>query len=173
MKNQEKFKYKCYNCGIVGHKRSECKKSLKKNDSKNTSAEAKATVSKEDYYCFSAIRGSLRNDNMIWYLDSGASEHLVTTDKCLKNESLLETKIKIKSAKSGQFLMAEKIGDVKIKTVVADREIPVLIKDVLFVPGLELNLLSVRKLEMNGLKIVFEGGKGQIMKGKQILATPL
>lgn len=62
--------------------------------------------------------------------------------------------------------MAEKIGDVKIRAVVADREIPIVIKYVLFVPGLELNLLSVRKLEMNlkvvfeGLKVVFEGGKG-------------
>ncbi|KAK9737997.1 GAG-pre-integrase domain [Popillia japonica] len=41
------------------------------------------------------------------------------------------------------------------------------------VRGLELNLLSVRKLEMNGLKIVFEKGKGQIMKGTKILAIAL
>lgn len=148
------------------------RKLLKKNDSKISNTEAKATVSKEDYYCFPTIKESLWNDNIIWYLYSGASEHLVTTDKYLENERLLEMKVKIRSAKSGQFLMAEKIGDVKIGTIVADHEIPISIKDV-FVPGLELNLLSVWKLEMNGLKIVFEGGKGQIIKGNQILVTAL
>lgn len=56
---------------------------------------------------------------------------------------MLETKLQIKSAKSGQFLVAEKMGDVEIKTVVAAHDIPVIIKYVLFVPGLELNLLSV------------------------------
>ncbi|KAK9710422.1 Zinc knuckle [Popillia japonica] len=40
--NAEEFKFKCYNCGIVGHKRSECKKPQKRNDFKNSNAEAKA-----------------------------------------------------------------------------------------------------------------------------------
>ncbi|KAK9738940.1 Zinc knuckle [Popillia japonica] len=58
--NAEKFKFKCYNCGIVGHKRSECKKPQKRNDFKNSNAEAKAAVAKpseEECYCFPAMNG--------------------------------------------------------------------------------------------------------------------
>lgn len=36
-------------------------------------------VSKEDYYCFPVLKGSLGNGSITWYLDSGASEHLVKT----------------------------------------------------------------------------------------------
>ncbi|KAK9709142.1 hypothetical protein QE152_g26793 [Popillia japonica] len=44
--NTEKFKFKCYNYGIVGHKRSECKKPQKRNDFKNSNAEVKAATAK-------------------------------------------------------------------------------------------------------------------------------
>lgn len=45
---------------------------------------------------------------------------------------------------------------------VENTAIPITFKNIHFVPGLELNLLSVRKLvEINGYKVVFENGRGQ------------
>jgi hypothetical protein len=44
------------------------------------------------------------------------------------------------------------------KSVVGNKVYNIYISKVLIVPGLEINLLSVRKLEMQGLAVVFKQG---------------
>lgn len=41
---------------------------------------------------------------------------------------------------------------------------------VLLVKNLAYNLLSVRKLEINGFKVLFAGGKGTILKEDKVIA---
>jgi hypothetical protein len=43
-------------------------------------------------------------------------------------------------------------------------------REILIVPDLETNILSVRKLEMCGYKIVFEKGIGKICRGNRVIA---
>jgi hypothetical protein len=43
-------------------------------------------------------------------------------------------------------------------------------REILIVPDLESNLLSVRKLEMCGYKIVFEKGIRKICRGNRVIA---
>lgn len=47
----------------------------------------------------------------------------------------------------------------------------ILISGILSVPGLECNLFSVRKLEVNGFKVIFENGKGVVQKANTIVAV--
>lgn len=84
----------------------------------------------------------------------------------------MEIPVKIRSAKSGQYLIAEKASDVFIKTETEkNSETLIVIRDVLLIPGLELNLLSVRKLEMNSFKVLFENGQGKILKTNKVIAV--
>lgn len=81
----------------------------------------------------------------------------------LNDVKFLNDSIKIKVAKSGQYMQAKKCGSIKVKSIFYDKSYNITINNELHVPNLQYNLLSVRKLEMNGHKIVFENGQAKIM----------
>ena len=91
----------------------------------------------------------------VWYLDSGASFHM-TSDKSLF--SALEEK---------DLNMCIKMGDNRrysvsgVGTVAFQREhgAPLTLTDVMYVPGLKKNLVSVAMLEEKGYDVVFSKGK--------------
>jgi hypothetical protein len=64
--------------------------------------------------------------------------------------------IRIKIAKTGEYLLAKKKGNIQMTSVVDGEEYKINMRHILIVPDLEVNLLSVRKLEMSGYKIIFE-----------------
>lgn len=78
---------------------------------------------------------------------------------------------KIRIAKAGTMLTANKVGTINGTTIVNEKKIEVTINNVLYVPGLEFNLLSVSKLEANGFKVIFENRKGKILKDSQVYAV--
>jgi hypothetical protein len=99
-------------------------------------------------------------------------EHLniwVNDEQKLGNVKVLDEPIKIKIAKNNQMLFANKMGDINAMTTLNVTKY-IKIKDVLLVPNLTYNLLSIRKLEINSLKTVFENGKSTICKGSDIIA---
>jgi hypothetical protein len=107
----------------------------------------------------------------VWCLDSGASEHLVKNGNHVSNIQKLDHPVCIKIAKSGVTLKAETFGEFRGKSVVGNKVYNIYISKVLIVPGLEINLLSVRKLEMQGLAVVFKQGCGRILKGDKIISV--
>ena len=91
----------------------------------------------------------------VWYLDSSASFHM-TGDKELFSD--LEEKylqMHIEMGDNRQY-SANEIG-----TITFERESgkPFLLKDVMHVPGLKKNLVSVAMLEDRGYDVVFSEGK--------------
>jgi len=174
--NKSKFNYRCHHCGIVGHRRSDCRK-LKQQLEGNRycKKEKRASVATDTdetkAVSFSAVSNYKKNKNSTtWILDSGASEHMTKDENNLRNVKLLSKPIKICIAKAGTTLIANKVGTIFCTTMVNGKEIQVTINDVLYVPGLEFNLLSVSKLEANGLTVIFAHGKGRILKGTRVLA---
>ncbi|XP_073816655.1 ecdysteroid phosphate phosphatase isoform X1 [Musca autumnalis] len=125
---------KCYACGKRGHIRSQCKKY-------NNNA---AVMSAGDFNFCSA-------ENM-WIVDSGASSHM-SGDKTLFS-SLKEHKQKITLA-SGDCMYAEGIGDVHVKSEFTD----ITLTNVLFVPKLSANFISVYKMIEHGNKVNFSKEK--------------
>jgi len=111
------------------------------------------------------------NEKIIWYLDSGATDHLVNSDKYVENIKILERPIKIKVAKCEQYLIAKKKGDISMNCYVSGKITRVKVTNVLIVPNLEFNLISVSRLEMNGFKIVIENGKATIMLENKRIAV--
>ena len=185
--NERSFKYNCYKCGKSGHKRSDCMRkesgnkedcSWKNSKSANLAADLELDHNNEDFSFTSVARNYNTEYNrgknsacLSWYLDSGASEHMVSIDVFLSNTRLLKELVNIKVAKTGQTLISRKTGDIKASSIVDNSEMSITIKDVLLMPDLEFNLLSIRKLDMNGYRIDFENGKGSIIKGNKIVAV--
>ena len=61
-------------------------------------------------------------------------------------------------------LIANYIGDLSLITEVGDRKYQLLLRDVLFVPGLAMNLLSVPKLTASGHQVLITASKLEIIR---------
>lgn len=120
---------KCYSCGKRGHIKSQCK---------GTKKEAVMSMSSHE---------NVRASNM-WVLDSGASSHMCNDAKLFSTINKGEQTVTLAS---GDFVVAKGIGSVSVKTRVRD----ITLTDVLYVPSLHGNFLSVSKILQHGFLVQF------------------
>lgn len=177
MNSTSKFPFKCNYCEKVGHKLADCRKRKYDLKNKNKTTQSANTAgseesnSKSDSFCFSVTTRNNVSNEVKWYLDSGATEHLINGDIPLCNVEKLQVPIKIKIAKTGTYLLAKRSGEIQLLSLIDGNEVTITIKNALSVPQLTYNLLSVSKLEMNGFRITFENGQGLITKGNKRIAV--
>lgn len=154
-------KLKCFYCDKEGHIKRYCKEYLKskKSDSSDSEAEKKERKKKhklrsvrESFQEFSlTVRSSTKLCDD-WIVDTGASSHMC----CKKDlfDSLDESHTSRVYEASGESLKVAGIGKVILQVVNDSGKINRLIlNDVLYVPKLDSNLLSVRKACDNGLSL--------------------
>ncbi|KAJ0534888.1 putative RNA-directed DNA polymerase [Helianthus annuus] len=102
-----------------------------------------------------------------WIVDSGASQHMVNNDKDMFNVvDVSEFDIKV-GHPNGTSIKVLKIGNIKLMG-------DIILKDVFYVPGYHVNLLSVHRLARdNGVEVVFNEDSCvlQDFKSKKILVT--
>lgn len=112
--------------------------------------------------CFmSNIQGfeSVSTNELLFYIDSGCTDHLINDKSYFTDIMFLENPIKIAVAKNGNYMEAVGVGNVKVISKINGREIKCTIKNAFYVPNLRKNLLSVKQLEMANIKIVFNNGQ--------------
>ncbi|KAF2885036.1 hypothetical protein ILUMI_21152 [Ignelater luminosus] len=78
---------------------------------------------------------------------------------------------KISVAKCDEAITALKAGNIRGYLVVNGKMVKCTIKNVLFVPNLQHNLISITRLERSGLKTVFENSKAVIYKRSKIVGV--
>jgi len=103
-----------------------------------------------------------------WYIDSGATSHM-TNDRNFFTE-FHETKNEKVTVANGQHMMSEGVGDGYLHCQVSDETHKIPVRDVLYVPTLNSNLLSVKKLTKQGNIVKFEGDSCSILKGNKTYA---
>ncbi|KAF2879964.1 hypothetical protein ILUMI_26209 [Ignelater luminosus] len=81
-----------------------------------------------------------------FFVDSGCTDHLVKDD-----------------TKNGGFINAIGVGNIKAVSYFAKKKTECEIKNVLHVPELRRNLLSVKKLKMNGMTVKLENGEVKLL----------
>lgn len=145
---------KCYNCKQTGHYRNQCP-SFNKDSSNNKSHERKQTNA------FSAVflNGNFSKND--WYIDSGASAHLTTNEHWIKNVST-EHPIKEIVVANKETVPVKCSGDVSIATLTDNSEYDVIVEEVLCVPNLTTNLISVSQLIVKGNSVQFTNGGCEI-----------
>ena len=91
----------------------------------------------------------------VWYLDSGVSFHMTGDKELFSDLEEKDLQIHIEMGDNGRYSATE------IGTITFERESgnPFLLKDVMHVPGLKKNLVSIAMLEDKGYDIVFSDGK--------------
>lgn len=104
-----------------------------------------------DQLFFTCLSSHHEYSQDIWYMDSGCSSHMIGNRNCFVS---LDEKI------TSQVKLGDgKLHDVKGKGVISvqtKRGKSKLMHDVLYVPGLTQNLLSVGQLMKKGYKMIFD-----------------
>ncbi|XP_076303597.1 uncharacterized protein LOC143221871 [Lasioglossum baleicum] len=183
--NSQKRPGKCNYCKIPGHWARECRKKARDYpDTQNQrSFMAQGPVKNERYSV--GFDGNSNNDpflltaecskehHNVWFADSGATHHMSFQNDWFKNfESYPEKSCCVKVG-NGEKIDARGKGDVDVQIQGDDGIVRThTIKDVLYVPQIEKNLLSVYQTTMRGTKVTFEEG-GNTMRlernGKTII----
>ncbi|KAI5431666.1 hypothetical protein KIW84_035723 [Lathyrus oleraceus] len=138
--------FKCYNCDKVGHLAKDCRIEKKVEETTNLTLEAEAN----EGFLLMAQNEINTNDN-VWYLDSGASNHMCGHKHLFKEMRKIEdgnvsfgdaSKVKVEGKGTIRYLQKDGlIGS---------------IQDVYYVPNLKTNILSLGQLTEKGYSILMK-----------------
>lgn len=170
---------KCNHCGRKNHLKRDCfyYKRMIQNQSNNqedrprTIQTVQTTSNSESGFAFMA--GNLdtkpTKNEIIFLLDSGASDHLVNTLDVFNEVVDLMPPLKISIAKNDVFITATKRGSIP---VITNLGIEGVLQDVLYSHEVPYNLLSVRRIQQAGMSVIFNETEGvEIQKGGKSILT--
>ncbi|CAJ2645977.1 unnamed protein product [Trifolium pratense] len=144
-KNFDKSKVKCYNCEKLGHFADEC---WYKKDQQEANVAEESDVKS---VLMMATIGDECEKNEEWFLDSGCSNHMTPHREWLTNfDASKRSSIKLAD---GRKLAAEGIGNIVIKSKKGGK---VIISEVLYVPSMNCNFLSLGQLVQRGFSVSME-----------------
>lgn len=141
----------CYKCKQTGHYRNQCPL-LQKN---------------KQSHAFSVVFLNGNYSTNEWYVDSGASAHMSANKEWIRNANFTPCLSEITIANNMKVPVLCS-GSVQIST---NCNYDIIVKDVLCVPSLTTNLLSVSELIKNGNKVVFEENQCYIRNNKNVLVA--
>jgi hypothetical protein len=147
-------KVKCFVCKKFGHYAGQCpNRKKKKGGTAATTEEADFQAQFQRECAFHICCSSVESSPCIWYIDSGASSHMTGVREHFFD--LRGTKVRI-DISLGDDRVAIVAG---IGTVAFRRENlpPISFTDVLIVPGMKKNLISISTLQDRGLEVTFKG----------------
>lgn len=165
----------CHNCGQPGHFRNNCPQGGKQfdlrnklnakhtEDNDNKDNEGLANVSRHsEWYTAKSFNG---NQVENWIVDSGATQHM-----CKNEGSFFQLDITHKGniiVANGNKTPIMGKGNVRLTLASGNDRWDVELKDVLWVPGLNDNLVSVNQLGRKGYTAVFTQEACHLSKGSQ------
>ena len=169
-----KKEFKCYECGMKNHFRRNCP-NLKNKNRKWNENKSKANVARDDdnivliastNSAFSTT--SYKNDSFI--IDSGATNHLCFKKESFSNFQELNSKSSVQVG-DGKLLAVEGKGDVLLNLKLpSGKSLKCQLKNVLYVPKLAHNLISVSQITNDGKTIKFFDESCKIMQNDRMIA---
>lgn len=158
--------FKCYKCGQKGHYAANCtSKKEYENDGKgergknNARNDHKETAQRS----FVGVAGCCRMSVDTWVIDSGATSHMCTRRELFVQYEQHEETIEL-AAKN--YTTAIGKGTVLINSLCG---FEITLKEVLFVPGLQCNFISVGKVVANRCSVRFDPEYANIYDSKNIM----
>lgn len=169
----------CYYCGRKGHIKKDCRQRKadlggrrSPNSGRDNRPQAVVALMADDKPKPSWILtcDDFDRDDPInqWILDSGASRHITGYKELLHNIRPLQEE-RIITYGNGQQCLAAAEGDVILSRSISPN-VKLVLRDVLYVPGNALNLLSVSSATSNGAEFNFLPDKAFFYVGDELIA---
>jgi hypothetical protein len=147
-------KVKCFVCKKFGHYAGQCPNRKKKSGGTAATAEETDFQTQFQQECaFPVCCSSVEYSPDIWYIDSGASSHITSVRENFTDLRDTEVRIDI-SLGDNRIVTVAGIGTVSFRR---EDLPPISFTDVLLVPGMKKNLISVSTLQDRGLEVLFRG----------------
>ncbi|UYV63078.1 hypothetical protein LAZ67_2003065 [Cordylochernes scorpioides] len=140
---------KCYRCGKIGHIATNCRGMKQTNTRNRDNQHYQRKVNKSDNF-LAAL--NLTSDEDSWLLDSGATNHV-----CRNKDWFVD----LREVSSDPIMTAsgtteaKGYGHIFLQTSIHNESIEIKLNNVLYVPNMRRNLLSVSKIEENGNRVTF------------------
>lgn len=118
--------------------------------------------------CFTTTTESDKSSDERWIIDSGCTKHMTSSTACLGWWNPCAEKV---SLADGKTVTARGNGQGKITgRGLGGMPVEIKMKELLFVPGLSANVLSVSKINNEGYTVRFGAYDCQIMDGDTVIA---
>ena len=140
----------CFKCGKSGHIARFCKGSQGKD---KESAHKASKVEDEEEFAFATHGGGEKANMFTWIVDSGATQHMTSHRDAFHTYQPIVGK-KIYLGDNG-MVEALGVGQILVEVQVKGLTKKIRMEEVLHVPKLHANLISVSKLSLGGLKVHF------------------
>lgn len=157
----DKKRFKCHSCKKPGRFAKNCYK--KKADAKKRQTEESANIVEiiEDEESGNKFEVALTMNNKAsgckeWWIDSGASKHMTPKKKELCNHTAFKSPLKIRLADDSTILAYGK-GNSRAAVYDGKEKGSLLLTDVLYVPKLQIRLLSLPTMTEKGVTLQFKG----------------
>eukprot|EP00794_Sanderia_malayensis_P002751 gene2751-biopygen2271 len=158
IKRSESTHKKCFYCQKEGHFAKNCFK--KKADRKaKLQAESAKTVEHQDDGDGDFVLTVNNSDKQAcddWWIDSGASQHMSFNNSGMINYMKFSMPQEIKLA-DNSIVFAYGKGNIRLPCYDGSKRINLMLKDVLFIPKLRKNLLSLSTVTERGNEVLFKG----------------
>ena len=159
---------KCYRCKRFGHIAKQCQKN-KKFDESNVAVDCQkaneGSVAQDNIALSSTMKCALSNG---WYVDSGATSHMTYDRKILSNFREFQHPSQVYLG-DDKAIFATGQGSVKIACYDESYPITLTLENVLYVPKLRKNLLSVAAIAKKGAEVKFDNKTCTVIKDKRTL----
>jgi hypothetical protein len=139
-------KVKCFACHKFGHYAGQCPNKKRKQIAASTKVEEFSTKFNKDFSLVVCL-STRATHSSVWYIDSGASRHMTGVRGYLTNLTQIgDLEVALRD---DQVVKAVSSGTVSFQK---ESQPPMLLRDVLYVPGLKKNLISVSTIEKGGMR---------------------
>src|ERR1044072_6729952 len=174
-KKVDRKKLKCYNCGRIGHFSSECQFNPQSDHQRRQGNEANLTQEEttEDGNAVEMLMMTISSDSEqsgIWYLDSGCSNHMTgNKDWLIHFDSRRKSQVRFADSRT---IQSEGIGDILVRKKDGSQA---LLQNVLYVPTMKTNLISIGQLLEKGFSVSMQNRTLDIYNAshKKVLSVPL